>query len=83
MQPSARCLTPWLRWTTALFAALGRYRPPRRGRVGLDFEGASPRYSLVQVPTVHCGGIRWSDAALPLLRILPPRIFWKQLSVRT
>jgi hypothetical protein len=25
MQPSAQCLTPWLRWTRALFAVLGRY----------------------------------------------------------
>jgi hypothetical protein len=34
MQPSTRCLTPSLRWTTALFAVLGRYRPPmRRTRV--------------------------------------------------
>jgi hypothetical protein len=36
MQPSARCLTPWLRWTTALFAILRRYPPPWRGRLGLD-----------------------------------------------
>jgi hypothetical protein len=27
MQPSARCLTPWLRWTRALFAALRRPPP--------------------------------------------------------
>jgi hypothetical protein len=25
MQPSARCLTPWLRWARTLFAVLGRY----------------------------------------------------------
>jgi hypothetical protein len=25
MQPSARCLTPWLRWTRALFTVVGRY----------------------------------------------------------
>jgi hypothetical protein len=27
MQPSTRCLTPWLRWTRALFAVLGRHPP--------------------------------------------------------
>jgi hypothetical protein len=35
MQPSARCLTPWLRWTRGLFAVLGCYpsatRTPRVG----------------------------------------------------
>jgi hypothetical protein len=28
MEPLARCLTPWLRWTRSLFAVLGHY-PPR------------------------------------------------------
>jgi len=37
MQSSARCLTPWLQWTIALFAVSGRYLSPRRGRLGLDF----------------------------------------------
>jgi hypothetical protein len=41
MQPSARCLTPWLQWTRALFAVLGRYHPPRRGYLGLDFGGGT------------------------------------------
>jgi hypothetical protein len=49
MQPSARCLTPWLRWTRALFAVLGRYPPPQRGRLGLDFEGV--------ISPVHCKNI--------------------------
>jgi len=31
MQFSVRCLTPWLRWTTALFVVLRRYTLPRRG----------------------------------------------------
>jgi hypothetical protein len=39
MQPSARCLTPWLLWTRALFAVLARYPAPRLGRLGLDFRG--------------------------------------------
>jgi hypothetical protein len=38
IQPSPRCLTPWLRRTRALFAVLGPPHPPRRrGRLGLDF----------------------------------------------
>jgi hypothetical protein len=39
MQPSAQYLTPWLRWTVALFTVRGRYPPPRRGCQGLDFGG--------------------------------------------
>jgi hypothetical protein len=39
MQSSARCLAPCLRWTRALFAVLGRYPSPRRGRQGVDFGG--------------------------------------------
>jgi hypothetical protein len=35
--PSARCLTPLLRWTRALFAVLRRHFPPRRRRLALDF----------------------------------------------
>jgi hypothetical protein len=31
------CLTPWLLWTRDLFAVLGRYSPPWRGHLGLDF----------------------------------------------
>jgi hypothetical protein len=35
MQP---CLTPWLRWTRALFAVLGRYTPtPRDEDIGLIY----------------------------------------------
>jgi hypothetical protein len=33
MQPSTRCLTPWLRWTRALFAVVRRY-PLRSLSVG-------------------------------------------------
>jgi hypothetical protein len=39
MRPLARCLTPCLRWTRALFAVLGRYSPQWRGCLGLDFGG--------------------------------------------
>jgi hypothetical protein len=48
MQPSARCLTPWLRWPRALFAALGLYRPPRRGRLGLGFGGVQVNLSCAR-----------------------------------
>jgi hypothetical protein len=37
MQPLAQCLTSWLHWTRALFAILGRHRPPLEGFLGLDF----------------------------------------------
>jgi hypothetical protein len=37
VQPSARCLTPWLRWTRALFAVLGRCFPLLQGRLELWF----------------------------------------------
>jgi hypothetical protein len=37
MQPSAWCLTPWLRWTRALFAIIVHYIPLRRGCLGLHF----------------------------------------------
>jgi len=52
MQPSARCLTPWLRWTRALFAVLGRYSPPRRGRQVLDFMRG--KYLLLSVFLLSC-----------------------------
>jgi hypothetical protein len=39
IQPSARRLTLWLRWTAALFAVLRRYPRPRRVHLGLDFGG--------------------------------------------
>jgi hypothetical protein len=38
-QCHARCLAPWLLWTGSLFADLGHYPPPRRGRLGFDFGG--------------------------------------------
>jgi hypothetical protein len=40
VQPSARCLTPWLQRPRALFAVLGRYTTTRRRRLGLDFGGS-------------------------------------------
>jgi hypothetical protein len=41
-QPSARCLTPWLWWTRALFAA-----PERRGHLQMDFGGTDHREKIV------------------------------------
>jgi hypothetical protein len=43
MQPWARHLTPWLRQSRTLFAVLGRYPLPLRGRLGLDFAGEYKR----------------------------------------
>jgi hypothetical protein len=37
IRPSARCLTPLLQWTRALFTVLGRYPPLQQGCLGLDF----------------------------------------------
>jgi hypothetical protein len=55
MQPLARCLTPWLRWTRApLFAALGLPPPSRRGRPELDFGGAVACYTSLQYTLLGC-----------------------------
>jgi hypothetical protein len=55
MQPSARCLAPCLQWTSALFAVLGRYPPPQRGRLGLNFGGEDATLILMQIDylTLH------------------------------
>jgi hypothetical protein len=50
MQPSARCLTPWLQWTRTLFAVLGRYPLPRRGRLGLDFGSVPGKIGTNVIP---------------------------------
>jgi hypothetical protein len=39
MRPSARYLTPWLRWTRTLSAVKRRYAPLRRGSQGLGTGG--------------------------------------------
>jgi hypothetical protein len=49
MQPSARRLTPWLRWTRALFAVLGRYPLSRRGRLGLGLGRLVAPLKLISV----------------------------------
>jgi hypothetical protein len=38
-QPSARCLSPWFRWTQSSVCRLRTLPPPRRGRQRLDSEG--------------------------------------------
>jgi hypothetical protein len=48
MRPSAWRLTPWLRWTRALLAVLGRYPLPRRGGLGLDFGGYVNNYVFIK-----------------------------------
>jgi hypothetical protein len=39
IQPSQRCLTPWLRQTRALFAVLGHPPPPAKGAPRFGFGG--------------------------------------------
>jgi hypothetical protein len=38
-QPSALCLTPWLRWTIALFAIFSDVTPSMTRKPGLAFGG--------------------------------------------
>jgi hypothetical protein len=45
IQPLARCLTPWLRWTTALFVVLESYPPLQRGRLRSHFGGVCTTYT--------------------------------------
>jgi hypothetical protein len=50
IQPSPRCLTPWLRWTRALFAALEPHLPatraPRFGFLGEVFACCNAKVQL-------------------------------------